>query len=124
MDISIFAIQSIIFLRTHQADAVFIISRRWQVLHEKNVHIATTDGNITFIYKHGVITEFLFGFGNQHLHLFRQDVLQTQQLHSMVISCIVVPQRIEHGNHTLPIHGIIPPNVRIYRPECPPDIAV
>ena len=35
MDISIFAIQSIIFLRTHQADAVFIISRRWQVLHEK-----------------------------------------------------------------------------------------
>ena len=31
-----------------------------------------------------VITEFLFGFGSQRLHLFRQDVLQTQQLHSMV----------------------------------------
>ena len=46
VDVSIFAIQSIIFLRTHQADTVFIISRRWQVLHEKNVHIATTDGNI------------------------------------------------------------------------------
>ena len=122
MYITVFSIQLRIILRTYQADTMFCAGR--QILHKYDIHISPADAYITFKYQDRVIAELFLGLGSQRLDLFRQHILQTQDLHSMVVTVKLIGQRIEHGNHTLSVNRLVPPQVCIHRPERSPHITV
>ena len=109
MYIAVFSIQLRIILRTYQADTMFSAGR--QILHKYDIHISPADAYITFKYQNRVIAELFLGIGSQRLDLFRQHILQTQDLHSMVVTVKLIGQRIEHGNHTLSVNRLVPPQV-------------